>query len=301
MTSFSNLQLFATCVLIWGTTWLAITFQLGTVAPEISVGYRFVMASLLLFAYCKWRGLNLRFRIREHGEFFLFGASMFCISYIFVYYAETHIISGVVAIAFSAAPMINMLMARAIFATPMTARVAIGAMFGILGIVCVFWHEFASLSTSRNAELGAILAVLAVFFSSAGNMMATLLHGRGHSTWSSMAGGMFYGGALSLVLGVLQGKSLNFEPTVGYVGSLVYLAVFGSVIAFACYLTLQGRIGAARAGYTGVMTPILALAVSFFVERFAIGWLTILGVALSVIGNVVILRGKPAQRIEKTN
>jgi drug/metabolite transporter (DMT)-like permease len=298
MTSFSNLQLFATCVLIWGTTWLAITFQLGTVAPEISVGYRFVMASVVLFAYCRWRGLNLRFSLREHGDFFLLGASMFCISYIFVYYAETHVVSGMVAVAFSATPMINMLMARVIFATPMTARVAIGAMFGILGIVCVFWHEFAGLSASRNAELGAILALLAVVFSSMGNMMSTRLHARGHSTWSSMAWGMFYGGGLSLVIGVVQGKSLIFAPTAGYVGSLVYLALFGSVIAFACYLTLQGRIGAARAGYTGVMTPILALAVSFFFEKFAIGWLTILGVALSVIGNIVILRGKPAQKIE---
>lgn len=298
MTAFSNLQLFATCVLIWGTTWLAITFQLGTVAPEISVGYRFMMASALLFAYCRWRGLNLRFTFRQHAEFFLFGALMFCISYIFVYYAETYIVSGVVAVAYSASPMINMLMARALFATPMTSRVAIGAAFGILGIVCVFWHEFAILSASRNAGLGAILAALSVLVSSGGSMAATRMHGRGHSTWSSMAWGMLYGGALALAIGVSLGKPLNFELTPGYVGSLIYLAVLGSVVTFACYLTLQARIGAARAGYIGVMTPILALVVSFFVEKFAIGWLTILGVALSVVGNIVILRGKSAQKIE---
>ena len=89
MNSFSNLQLFATCVLIWGTTWLAITFQLGTIAPEMSVGYRFITASIVLFAYCRWRGLTLRFAWRQHADFFMLGASMFCISYIFVYYAET--------------------------------------------------------------------------------------------------------------------------------------------------------------------------------------------------------------------
>lgn len=300
MKSFSNLQLFATCVLIWSTTWLAITFQLGAVAPEISVGYRFLIASIVLFLYCRWRGLNLRFALREHADFLLFGAGMFCISYIFIYYAETYIVSGMVAIAYSASPMINMLMARALFSTPMTTRVTTGAMFGIAGIVCVFWNEFANLSSSRNAALGAMLAALSVIFSSAGSMAATRIHRRGYSTWSSMAWGMFYGGVMSLMIGVALGKPLNFEATGGYVGSLIYLAVLGSIITFACYLTLQARIGAARAGYIGVMTPILALVLSFFVETFAVGWLTIFGVLLSITGNIVILRGKSGSDTKST-
>lgn len=292
MTSFSNLQLFATCVVIWGSTWLAITFQLGTVAPEISVGYRFIVAAAAVFAYCRWRGLKLHFTFREHIDLLLFGASMFCISYIFVYYAETYIVSGMVAVGYTAGPLLNMLMARALFSTPMTTRVTVGALFGIAGIVCVFWHEFANLSVSRNAELGAILTMLSVVASSAGSMVATRIQKSGYSTWSSMAWGMFYGGVMALVIGVILGKPLSFEATVGYVGSLVYLAIFGSVITFACYLTLLARIGAARAAYIGVMVPIVALAVSFFFEKFAWGWLTTLGVALSVAGNIVILRGK---------
>ena len=292
MTSFSNLHLFATCVLIWGSTWLAITFQLGTVAPELSVGYRFIAASAALFLYCRWRGLNLRFAPREHVDLLLFGASMFCISYIFVYYAETYIVSGMVAVGYSAGPLLNMLMARVLFSTPMTARVTTGAMFGVVGIICVFWHEFANLSVSRNAELGAILTVLSVVASSAGSMVATRIQTRGYSTWSSMAWGMLYGGGMALAIGAALGKPWAFEATGGYIGSLIYLTIFGSVIAFACYLTLLARIGAARAAYVGVMVPIVALAVSFFFEKFAWGWLTTLGVALSVAGNIVILRGK---------
>ena len=292
MTSFSNLHLFATCVVIWGSTWLAITFQLGTVAPEVSVGYRFIVAAAAVFAFCRWRGLKLRFTWREHFDLFLFGASMFCISYIFVYYAETYIVSGMVAVGYSAGPLLNMLMARAMFSTPMTTRVTVGALFGIAGIVCVFWHEFANLSVSRNAELGAILTMLSVVASSAGSMVATRIQKSGYSTWSSMAWGMLYGGVMALVIGVILGKPLSFETTVGYVGSLFYLAIFGSVITFACYLTLLARIGAARAAYFGVMVPIVALAVSFFFEKFAWGWLTTLGVALSLAGNIVILRGK---------
>jgi len=296
MNSFSNLHLFATCVLIWGSTWLAITFQLGTVAPEVSVGYRFIAAAAAVFAYCRWRGLKLRFTLREHVDLLLFGASMFCISYIFVYYAETYIVSGMVAVGYSASPLLNMLMARAMFSTPMTTRVTVGALFGIAGIVCVFWHEFANLSVSRNAELGAILTMLSVVASSAGSMVATRIQKSGYSTWSSMAWGMLYGGVMALVIGVILGKPLSFEMTVGYVSSLIYLAIFGSVITFACYLTLLARIGAARAAYIGVMVPIVALAVSFFFEKFAWGWLTTLGVALSLAGNIVILRGKAASQ-----
>ncbi|MCY7387376.1 MAG: EamA family transporter [Burkholderiales bacterium] len=292
MTSFSNFHLFAICVLIWGSTWLAITFQLGTVAPEISVGYRFVLASAALFAYCGWRGLKLRFTLREHVDLLLFGASMFCISYIFVYYAETYIVSGMVAVAYSASPMLNMLMARALFSTPMTTRVVVGALFGIAGIVCVFWHAFANISASRNAELGAILTVLSVVASSAGSMFAMRIQKSGYSTWSSMAWGMLYGGGLALAIGLILGKPLALEVTGSYIGSLVYLAIFGSVITFACYLTLLARIGAARAAYVGVMVPIVALGVSFFFEKFAWGWLTTLGVVLSVAGNIVILRGR---------
>ena len=300
MKSFSNFQLFATCVLIWGSTWLAITFQLGTVAPEISVGYRFLAASVALFLYCRWRRLELRFGLHHHIELLFFGAWMFCISYVFVYYAETYIISAMVAVAYSASPMLNMLMSRVFFSTPMTARVTAGAVFGIAGIVCVFWHEFANLSSSRNAELGALFAGLAVVASSLGSMSAMRIHSRGYSTWSTMAWGMFYGGLLALLVGVVLGKPLSFEVTAGYVGTLVYLAMFGSVVAFACFLTLQVRIGAARASYIGVMTPVVALMVSFFFENLALGWLTIFGVALLIVGNVVILLGSSRQaRLEK--
>ncbi len=289
---FSNLQLFATCVLIWGSTWIAITFQLGNVPPEMSVGYRFLLASAVLFAFCHWRRMPLRFSPSQHVDLFLFGAAMFSISYILVYYAETFIVSGMVAVGYSASPMINMLFSRLFFGTPMTRRVAIGSLFGIAGIVCVFWLEFGKLSVSRNAELGALLTILSVVASAIGSMVAMRTQKRGLPTWTSMAWGMLYGGALALLIGAVTGKPFVWEASPGYILSLVYLAVFGSIITFGCYLTLIHRIGAAPASYIGVMVPIVALAISFFFEKFAWGWLTTAGVALSVLGNVVILRGK---------
>lgn len=286
----STFQLFSICVLIWGSTWFAITFQLGNIAPEMSVGYRFLLASAALFGYCRWRRLPLAFGLRPHLDFALFGTFMFCIGYILVYHAEIYIVSGMVAVGYSVSPMVNMLAARFFFGTPMTKRVTVAALFGVAGIVCIFWPEFGKLSTSRSAELGALLTMLSVLGSSAGSMAALRNQKRGYSTWSSMAWGMLYGGALALAIGLAMGRTLAFDPAAGYVISLVYLAIVGSVVTFACYITLIGRIGAARTAYIGVMVPIAALAISFFFEKFAWGWLTTAGVALSVMGNVLMLR-----------
>ena len=291
---FSNLQLFAVCVLIWGSTWLAITYQLGTVAPELSVAFRFLIAAAGLFVFCRWRGHALRFQWHQHLDLLLFGGSMFCLSYIFVYHAELYIVSGMVAVAYSASPMINMLASRMFFGTPVTARVTIAAALGIVGIVCVFWNEFGKFSGSRQLELGVIFTILSVLASSAGSMVAMRTQRRGFATWPSMTWGMFYGGALALAYAALIGREFKFETTLTYVGTLLYLALFGSIITFACYLTLLKRVGAARSSYVGVMVPLVALVVSFFFEKFQWGWMTTLGVALSVAGNMLML-GSPPQ------
>lgn len=288
--------LFAICVLIWGSTWLVITFQFGKVAPEMSVGYRFLLASWVLFAFCFWRKQPLAFSRSAHLDFVLLGAAMFSVSYILVYYAETYIVSGMVAVGYSLSPLFALLLSRLFFGTPMTARVFIGAMFGVVGIVCVFWPEFGKLSVSASgnhgAELGAALTLLSVFASALGSMAAMRNQRRGYPLWSSMAWGMFYGGLQALVIGLLLGQPLAFDASAGYLASLAYLVLLGSIVTFACYITLIQRIGAAPASYIGVMVPIIALTLSFFFERFAWSWLTTAGVILSATGNVVILKKK---------
>jgi len=110
--------------------------------------------------------------------------------------------------------------------------------------------------------------------------------------WQSMAWGMLYGSLFSFAFTLASGKSFAFEPTWPYVLSLLYLAVLGSIVAFAGYLTLLERIGAARAGYIGVMTPVVALVISAFFEGFRWHALTFAGIAVTVLGNVVILRSR---------
>ncbi len=288
----SNLQIFLGCVAIWGSTWLAITFQLGKVAPEASVFYRFALAALLLFIYCRARGLSLAFSRRQHLALAGQGVLMYGVSYILVYYAESHVVSGLVAIGYSASPLLNMLGVWLCFGTPLSWRVSIGALLGIAGISLVSWPEFDKLSSDANGALGAIYTALAVITSAAGSVVASRNQKLGLSIWQAMTWGMLYGAIFSLITTLAVGKTLAFEFSLSYAASLLYLAVFGSIIAFAGYLTLLQRIGAGRAGYIGVMVPIVALVISAFFEGFTWHVITVIGIALSLVGNVIVLRMK---------
>jgi drug/metabolite transporter (DMT)-like permease len=287
-----NLRLFVACVAIWGSTWLAIKFQLGRVAPEASVAYRFLLASVLLFGYCAARRLPLRYSLHQHAWFALVGVFMFSTSYLFVYYAEEHLVSGLVAVGYSASPLLGMFGLRIFFGTPMTAKLVAGSLLGIAGIALVFWPEFAHFRDGGNPALGAMYTAIAVVLSTLGSMVAQRNNKHGLPLWQGMAWGMLYGSIFSLLVALAAGKQLAFDATPAYVLSLLYLAILGSILAFASFLTLLNRIGAARAGYIGVMVPIMALVLSALFESFTWHALTLVGVAISVAGNVIILRGK---------
>ncbi len=286
----STLQLFIAAVAIWGSTWLAITFQLGRVAPEASVFYRFLLGSVLIFAYCAARGLPLRYGRREHSWLALQGILMFSVSYIFVYYAERHVVSGLVAVGFSASPLLGLLGMRLFFGAPMSRRLIVGSLLGMVGIALVFYPEFTRLHGDRETALGALCTVIAVLVSALGTMAAHRNQQATLPLWQTMAWGMLYGALFSLGVTLALGESLGFEPSPAYVLSLLYLAVLGSIVAFAAYLTLIKRVGAARAGYIGVMVPIVALVISAAFEGFRWHPLTWIGIAVSVAGNVIILR-----------
>jgi len=281
-------------VAIWGSTWLAITFQLGRVAPEASVFYRFLLAALLIFAYCRVRRLPVAFRPSQHAWIALQGVLMFSIGYIWVYYAEQNLVSGLVAVGFSASPLLGMLGLRLFFRTPMTGPMIAGSILGIVGISLVFWPEFAHLKGDKRTAVGAAYTVAAVVMSALGSLAAQRNHEAHLPLWQTMAWAMLYGALFALGVTLVTGQSLAFEVSLPYVLSLLYLAVLGSVIAFAGYLTLIKRIGAARAGYIGVMVPIVALLISAAFEGFRWHALTGVGIAISVIGNVIVLRKRSA-------
>jgi len=215
---------------------------------------------------------------------------MYSIGYIFVYHAERYIVSGLVAVGYSATPLLSMLGLRLFFGQRVTARMALGSLSGLVGIALVFWPELGRLAQSRGVALGAVFTLLAVLVTTAGGLIAHRNHLRRLHGWPTMAWSMGYGGAASLVIALALGRTLSFEWSPAYLLSLLYLTVFGSILGFAGFLTLLGRIGAARTSYIGVMVPIVALVVSSLFEGFAWHALTLAGIGVSVAGNVLVLR-----------
>lgn len=288
----SNLALYVITILVWGSTWMAIEFQLGTVAPELSVAYRYTLASVLLFIWCAIRGLQLTFGLAAHGRFILLGALLFSLNYVLTYYAQAHITSALTAIAFSTMLWMNIVNARLFFGARAGTGVVGGSILGISGIAVLFLPEVESLSIQDTAVYGTGLAISAAFVASLGNMVSQAAQDKALPIVQSNAWGMFYGALISASVAAVSGLPFNFEWTVGYIGSLGYLAVFGSIVGFGTYLTLLGRIGAARAGYTMVMFPIVAILISLAMGEVRMSLDIAVGIVLVLTGNVLVLRSR---------
>jgi len=285
----ANLLNFIFTVLIWGSTWYAIEFQLGVVPVEVSLAYRYALAAAVAFAWCLLQGKSLRFGLAEHRYFVLLGLFLFGFNYLSAYHAQIYITSALNAIGFSAMIWMNIVNARLFFGTTITYRTYVGAAMGMAGIVIIFWPEVESLSLSDGVLIGALFSMLGALLASFGNIASQAAQRRRIPVMQANAWGMFYGALLNGSLAFVQGKPFLFDTSFEYVSSLLFLAIFGSVVAFACYLTLLGRIGLEKAGYAAVMVPVVALALSALFEGLALESHVLLGMSLAVAGNFFIL------------
>jgi drug/metabolite transporter (DMT)-like permease len=286
----SNRFLYLVTVLIWGSTWLAIEYQLGVVAPEVSIVYRYTIASSVLFIYCFYKKLSVVFNLKSHLWFALLGAFLFGLNYVFAYRAQVHITSALAAIVFSMMLWINIILSRLVFGTRAGRQVLFGAVLGIAGIIVLFAPQIRVLSLSDSVLYGSLLALLGALMASTGNMVSQGAQQRNLPVLQANAWGMLYGALLTAIICAVRGYEFTFDATFTYIGSLLYLAVFGSVIAFGAYLTLLGRIGAHRAGYATVMFPVVALLLSILFEGLRLDFAILLGTALVLLGNVLVLK-----------
>jgi drug/metabolite transporter (DMT)-like permease len=285
----NNTLLYITTVLIWGSTWLAITFQLGTVPAELSVAYRFALASLILFIYSLIRRLPLRFSWRDHRFFALQGLLLFSLNYILIYVAEIYLTSGLVAIIFSIIVIFNVIFGTIFLRNPIRIRVVVGGIIGLIGLTLMFWPELSTLNLSNQRATGLILAICGTLSASMGNIVSARNQRHDLPVVQTNAFGMAYGAFVMLLLAILKGSSLTFDFSAEYVLSLLYLSLFGSVIAFGTYLTLLGKIGPDRAAYVTVTFPIIALLLSTLFEDLVWTLPQIYGVLVVIIGNVIVL------------
>lgn len=285
----NNILLYLATIAIWGSSWLGIKYQLGVVAPELSVFYRFALAAVLLLGWCRLRGLSLSFTWRQHVGLAVQGTLLFSLNYVVFYVATKYLTSGLVAVTFSTILVMNMVFGALILGSPIRPRVALGAVLGMGGLSLVFWPDLAAFDTGSASLIGLGLSLIATAFASLGNVASVRNQRSGVPVVQGNAIGMAYGALSTLVIVLARGVPFTFDPSPLYVGALVYLAVFASILAFGCYLTLLGRIGADRAAYTSVVFPVVALGLSTVFEGFVWTTLAIGGVVLIVLGNVIVL------------
>jgi drug/metabolite transporter (DMT)-like permease len=286
----SALLLYGTTVLIWGSTWLGIKYQLGVVDPLVSVIYRYLLATALLFLWCLLRRAPLRLGREQHRWIALQGACLFGLNYWIIYWSEVYLTSGIVAAIFAMLVFLNMFNAHLFLGRPLERRMLLGALIGISGIGAVFWPEFTHLSLEDRAIRGLLLGLLATSIASIGNIVATHNARFGLPVISVNAWGMLYGTLLLLAIALLTRVQFALPQQESYWVALVFLAVFGSIIAFGAYLRLLALIGPARAGYSSMLIPVVALLISTVAEGYRWTAPAIAGLALIVGGNALVLR-----------
>ena len=285
-----NALLYVVTVLIWGSSWLAIKYQLGSVDPMVSVAYRFLLASAISWLYCRFSGRLMRYSLRDHGFMFLQGASLFALNYWLFYLSELTLTSGLAAVIFSTIVVMNMMNGVLFLKNRLELRVVLGAGIGLFGIILVFWSEVTDFESGSENLFAVSLAVLATLLASLGNIASARNQRKGIPVVQANTFGMTYGALLMLVLSWATGREFTFEVTLPYVSSLVFLSVFASIIAFWTYLTLLGRVGVERAAYATLFFPLVALGFSTVFEDYQWTASAGIGILLILAGNLLILK-----------
>lgn len=276
--------LFLAPVLIWASTWHVILYQLASTVPALtSVGWRFLIAALMLAALARWRGVSLKLPGYAHLYMLGTGVIQYAGNYWAVYEAERLVPSGLVAVLFCLMVFMNAAVAWLLWRQPVSRRFLAASSGAVLGVALIFWPEIASTGARPGAALGLALSFFAVVVAVIGGFFTLVLTRRGLPLVPVLAWSMGYGAVFLLAVSVLTGRGLPFDGAWPYVASLVYLAAFGSVIAFTLYYKLAERRGPAQAALVGVLVPVIALIVSALLEGWQATPLAVAGMGLCLI------------------
>ena len=278
------------CAFIWGTTWYAITFQLGAIDPLVSVCYRFALAGVLMLGWAKLRGEKILLEPRQYAPVLGTGFFTFAANYPLVYLAEERLTSAIVAVCFAGHSLANTIVFRFLLGDRASLSTWLGGLLGAAGVALTSWNELTDADLGARAQIGLAIAVAAVFGAAVGNLWARKSQESGAPIIASTGWAMASGAAILAVFIPLSGRSFEFDPHAPYVLSLLYLAVFGSVVAFWLYYSLAQRRGFGLASYIGALSPIMAMIVSALFEAKIWGPLAFVGIAVVLVGQWVMLR-----------
>ena len=282
--------LYVGSILIWGFAWIGMHFQVGVVAPEVSIVWRYLIATPLMFVFAVMRGESLRYRLSDHAYFAGLGLAVFSINYLLFYYAALQVPSGLLSIQFTLAAIVNVIFSAIVFRTRIERRIVIGAAFGVAGVAAMFYPEVQGLRLDGGALLGFVLGLLATISFCSGNMISLAAQRRRLPVFATLAWAMTYGTAFVAAVAAAQGATFTIDLRAPYLISLGYISVVASFVGFGMYFTLLGRIGAARAGYSTVLYPVVALAASTVLEGYRWTPLSVAGLVSVMIGVTLVLR-----------
>lgn len=289
-----NALLYCLVVVIWGTTWIAIYLQQGPVAAPVSIFWRFAVATALMMLIMQIRGKLRTLSLRDHLFCLLQGSCVFCFNFWCFYTAAAWINTGLESVIFSMAVLFNAVNSFFFFGQKPPLRFYCAAVLGLTGIVTLFWQDLMNSGFSGSLLLGIGLSALGTFGFSLGNMISLRHQKKGLEVMTTNSWAMLYGTLLIATIALLRGDNFTPQWTFSYIGALLYLAVFGSVIAFGAYFTLVGRIGASNAAYSTLLFPLVALSFSTVYEGYSWQVNAVAGLLLILVGNLVMFARPPA-------
>jgi drug/metabolite transporter (DMT)-like permease len=281
---------FLLITLIWSTTWIVIKGQLGAVPPIWSVSYRFLLSAGAMFAIARVAGVRTGLDRRGHGLAAMLGLFQFVLNYNLVYAAELYVTSGLVAVVFALLIVPNAALARAIFGSRVSARFAIGSAVALAGVGLLFVQEVRAAGAAPRAVLTGLAFTLGgVIAASAGNVMQLMESVKARSIAAMLGWAMLYGSLTDAALAWAYYGPPIFEPRLDYWLELLYLSVIASALAFWLYFRIIRAVGPARAAYSSVLIPIVAMAISTFAENYRWSAFAVAGGLLALSGLVIAL------------
>ena len=283
--------LYALTIVGWSASWFAIALQVGTVPNEVNIVWRFAIAAAIMFAWMIGSGRRWRFPPADHMRFAALGVLLFSSNFLLFYYGAGYLVSGLLSVVFSLASVVNLLLGALVMGERPAMRTMVGAVVGFAVVALMFWPEIGEHGLSCGTLTGLLFCVAGTLSFCLGNSVSAAAQRRGLPLVSMNAWGMVYGAGWAALLAFLLGKPFIVETTVAYLGSLLFLAVISTVLAFGAYLLLLGRIGGARAAYATVTIPVFALLISTVLEGYVWTAWAIAGLIFVAAGNVLVIRG----------
>ncbi len=284
-----NIFLYISCILIWGTSWIAIHMQLGDVSILASVFYRFAIAASIFLVFLIVFKKIQKTSLTDHAWFAGQSLCFFSLNFLFFYHATKYIPSGIVAIIFSTVLLFNSINRWVFFHDKTSKSEFIGICVGVVGLSFLFWRELMQQNIGFNFIKGMLFSFIGTLIFSIGNVVSIRISTKGISPITSNAYSMAYGAFVLLCILLITDTPLTLDFSISYVFSLFYLSVFSSIFGFTIYLVLINRIGLNKTAYCMVVFPIVSILMSTIFESYRWDLTTYLGVLVIILGNFLMV------------